>query len=277
MRRVLFAIVLVAALIGASLPAQAANLTPSAAINPHQDGGSTNTVSFNGIQLQFDSALARSVNITQHPGDPVDAEAFAGPVAPHIQFQFYNEQTDPRSFLEGAGTVRIYEMAALADYPFQPEQVEALQTLLTDRPDLNTHTAITPENVGRASLPFLPMFPAQQALLARAQYIDLAAMSGVGYLTVYRQDFSPFRAGEFLYTFQGISNDGRYYVAMIFRITAPGFPTEIGSDFNPDEFVQAYPTYVMESVATLNEAAPDSFSPSLGTVEAVINSLSLPS
>jgi hypothetical protein len=121
-------------------------------------------------------------------------------------------------------------------------------------------------------LPFMPVFPAAQVMRARARYVDTAAVAGISFVTAYRQDASPFINNEFLYTFQGLSTDGTYYVSAIFRLMTDLFPSELPADFDYEAFAASLMDYFTDSTALLNDATPEAFSPSLTTVDAVIQS-----
>jgi hypothetical protein len=231
-----------------------------------------NSVTFNGISFSFDSALATNVNIAQNPGDPVEYEAPGGPQVKHTEFVLYSEFPPANSF-EAPASIRIYKTADFAGYTFFEERLQQLQTLLSERPDLTPYMTVA-ENLSENALPFLPVFPAAQVIRARAQYVETAAVTGMSYVTVYRQDASPFMGNEFMYTFQGISADGQYYVSAIFRLSTDLFPTEIGPDFDMEAFIEQISAYFTESITQLNEATPESFTPSLTVLDAVIQSFS---
>jgi heat shock protein HslJ len=118
---------------------------------------------------------------------------------------------------------------------------------------------------------------AAQAIRARAQFVETPVLKGVSYVTVYRQDVSPFTNNEFHYTFQGVSNDGLYYVSIVAQATAPDFPVEIAGDFDYDAFNAKFIDYLNESVGKLNADAPDAFSPSLTTLDALAQSFTISS
>src|SRR5690606_9659844 len=106
-----------------------------------------------------------------------------------------------------------------------------------------------------------------QVIRAHAQYLDTGSLSGVSYITVYRQDVSPFVSNEFFYTFQGVSADGLFYVSARMPLTVSDFPSQIPADFDMDEFAAGFNDYLTESVTTLNAAAPEAFSPALGNLD----------
>jgi len=253
MKHRLLMLTLVLALLLAAFPAQA------------QEGAS-NSVQFNGLGFSFDSALATNVSITQYPGDPTDVQQPGGPEARHTQFNLFSQPPAPESFFDAPVSVRIYRLADLSAYEGSVAQVTALQNLLVNRPDLASYTIVSEET---PSLPYLPIVAASQVIRARPGYMDTPTLSGIRYITVYRQDVSPFVNNEFQYTIQGISSDGLYYVSAVMRVTAPEFPVEIPADFNYETFSAGFTDYLTESVAKLNAPAPEGFTPSLAALDAL--------
>ena len=233
-------------------------------------------VTFDGVGFSFDSSLGTSANIAQVPGGPSDVEQPTGPEVPHLAFTLYAPQSEatkvPRASV-APGVVRFYRTAELAGYQQASEELATLAALLDERPDLALATDPAAEGGGEA-LPYLPVMPAAQVIRSRAQYIDTPALTGVAYLTAFRQDASPFASGDFWYTFQGLSADGAWYVAADFAIDADMFPAEVTA--KQTERIaepESYAAYLGESVQRLNDAAPGAFDPPLASIDALVRSI----
>jgi hypothetical protein len=233
--------------------------------------GEPHTVSFDGVSFSFDPSMGSNVTISQIPGDP-PAEAWPGfSDAAKTQFTLYHPG-EPVDSLFDTGGVRVYRLADVAQYEFLQSIADRLQSLLDERPDLaQFELAISgPEMIG---LPYLPQVTHGQVLTARARYIETDAVQGISYITVIRADIGPFTNQDFLYTFQGISRDGQYYVTVTFPLTTDLFPEPQG--FDMEAFQREFETYLAESIATLNAAAPADFSPSLDAADALVNSIQI--
>ena len=150
-------------------------------------------------------------------------------------------------------------------------QINGVNVLLSGRVALEQFMQTNPD-ANNYVLPFLPVMPAAQVIRARVGLLQLDTVGGISYVTAYRQDASPFTATEFLYTFQGISTDGQYYVSAVFRLNTELFPAEIPADFDMNAFIAGIQDYFAESISTLNAAAPDDFTPSLDTLDALFAS-----
>lgn len=239
-----------------------------------QDAAST--VSFEGVGFTFDQALGTSVNITQVPAEPPTPEGPSAPSPRHLAFTLYGPRPEvarvPRP-IDAPGVVRFYRTADLAGYEWASRQLEDLTSLLGARPDLASHMAVGDDG-STEPLPFVLDYSAAQAIDARAHYVDTPQLAGIAYLTVFRQDVYPFAASDFWYTFQGLSADGAWYVAVDFVIDASMFPAKVtAKDANRIGTGKRWTKYLNESIQTLNGAAPDVFTPPLTSVDALVQSI----
>ncbi len=230
-----------------------------------QDSGTTHTVTFDGVSLTFNSALASNVNISQYAGDPANSPFGFGEPG-HTQFTFYNAFPVPESILDAIGGVRVYRTADFAGFTEHESRLASLQSLLDERPNLADFEALNTEDVNANALPFIPVYAAGQVIRARTQYIETDAVKGIAYLTIYQEVLEPFERA--LWTFQGVSSDGTIYIVAIFNVTSSVFP-EDSSDFDVERFNE----YRAKMVAWLNEADPASFEPALPMLEALIQSI----
>ena len=122
------------------------------------------------------------------------------------------------------------------------------------------------------SLPHLPLFGAGQAIRARAEYVDTPQLSGVAYVAAFRQDVSPFEAGDFWYLFQGLSADGTWYVSVSWVVEASGFPKHLSAR-EANRQANRWVAYLRESLAALNGAGPEAFTPPLTSLDALVRSI----
>lgn len=140
-------------------------------------------------------------------------------------------------------------------------QVEALRALLESRP-------ADPEN----ELPRLPLINAAQVFHAQVKYLDFENGGGVRYITQYSQDVIPIVNQHLFYTFQGLTQDGAYYVSAQFPIKTTALADEPTiEDWNA--FAAGYQDYLAETVGELNSLRSDDFEPDLELIDNVIQSL----
>jgi hypothetical protein len=126
------------------------------------------------------------------------------------------------------------------------------------------------------NLPFLPLFNAAQVMHAHVQYLDFQNGQGLRYLTTFAQGMAPINNYELIYTYQGLTSDGQYYVAAVLPIHHPSLPENGNITGNePPEFTSDFPTYVANVVNALNPQAGNSFTPDLTQLDAMISSLEI--
>lgn len=130
------------------------------------------------------------------------------------------------------------------------------------------------------TLPTVPFFNAASQIAAGIKIVPLQNGSGVRSLTQYAQYAAPINNRELFYHFQGLTNDGKYYVVAILPVTAPILPEDekpeaivpeggvpIPADVGPNE------VYYFSVTEKLNSLAPDAFTPSLSALDTLIQSI----
>jgi hypothetical protein len=132
-------------------------------------------------------------------------------------------------------------------------------------------------------LPFVPFFNAAQVFASNTQLISFQGGQGVRFLTEYAQYAASANNHDLLYEFQGLTRDGTYYIVAILPLTAPllaetsdagavlptgGIPypyfAEPGIDMHP---------YYTAVVDLLNATSPEAFTPTLGQLDSLIQSM----
>ena len=124
------------------------------------------------------------------------------------------------------------------------------------------------------NMPFLPLFNASQMMHAHVQYLDFKNGQGLRYLTEFDQGIIPINNHELIYTYQGLTSDGRYYVAAVLPANHPSLPADgTVSGNEPPEFTSDFPTYLANVVDVLNAQAANTFTPDLAQLDAMMSSL----
>lgn len=168
----------------------------------------------------------------------------------------------------------LYPAEAYAQLSLEAErQVAQLQALLAGWPDAETDGE---------GLPFLPLPNAAQILHAKAARLDFAGGAGIRYVTQYVQDTAPVTSHSLLYTFQGLTADGQFYVSAVLPVENDLLPYDIpqaqeeGFDSFTYNFDRAgYESYLAQQNATVDGLANDSFNPDLASLDALMQSLDL--
>ncbi|HEU4870883.1 MAG TPA: hypothetical protein VFT08_08540 [Pyrinomonadaceae bacterium] len=151
-------------------------------------------------------------------------------------------------------------------YPYIHEAAIKLRKLLAKRParfrankDIND----------------VPFNNASAAIQSKVQYLSFKTGAGILFLTQYSQDTapSPVNNEELTCNFQGLSTDGKYYVAARLAITHPSLPKGIDFTNIPTREADKNQTYLRKDEQLLNSFTDESFRPSLKSLKALIASI----
>jgi hypothetical protein len=139
------------------------------------------------------------------------------------------------------------------------EQITALRSMLQQRPP-----EVTDE------VPFLPLFNAAQIIQAQFEYLAFDGGSGVRFLTQYGQGRGPINNHELFYAFQGLTDDGEYYVAAILPVSLPDLPADASEMPEGD-----WEGYLSDVEQQLNAAGPSSFQPDIESLDQMMRTLTM--
>ena len=228
--------------------------------------GNTHTAEFGGVKIAFDDQLAKTAQGENQAAIPVtDGPVMGGAAPAAIRFLFdgaqAEEYTDP-----GLTQVLIYKADEWANLdPAIAKEIADLKALLAAKPAVITDP-----------IPVLPPIPAAQVFHAQTRYLDFQGGSGVGFVTHYAQDVSPVTAHSPFYTFQGLTDDGQYYVVVFSPITTALLPAEANLDGAAyDEFAKNYESYLTDLVAQLDGLLPAAYTPDLTLIDGLVKSIEI--
>jgi len=236
---------------------------------PEAGSGSIAGIGAYGVSLQYDPYLATGIH-------PQIVDAFTEDngmnyllLPQHLSFTFTNSYADAEPLLqrqqlnvETMPQIVVYPVAAYsAMHHLARVQVEQLQALLAARPS-------TPGG----SLPYLPLHNAAQVFHCQVAYLAFANGAGVRYVTAFSQEASPITNQQLIYTFQGLTDDGQYYVAAFIPVKTAVLPDTVKVD-DWEAFSVNYSTYLAETKAVLNDLTPLDFTPDFTLLDAVVASL----
>jgi hypothetical protein len=122
-------------------------------------------------------------------------------------------------------------------------------------------------------LPFLPLINAQQVIHPQLQNLDFKSGKGIRFLTMYSQGLVPINNFELIYTFQGLTSDGKYYIAAVLPVTNPQLPDDPNVNEQLTGVGNDYQNYISKTASLLNEEPAGSFTPDLNKLDALISSI----
>jgi hypothetical protein len=228
-------------------------------------------VDYKGIHFTADPSLATSIWPEVIPATPAqEDEPFWYAAPEHIRFTFADPGLPPGRFPMGINLVPeaqilIYPVAELVVIePWGPARVETMQSLLAEKGPI-------PDG----DLPLLPVANAAQLFHAQAHYLDFSNLQGLRFITQHTQEnLAVINNLEMFYTFQGLTNDGAYYVAAFFPLTTDTLPDKVEVQ-NSEAFRTNFATYLSDTTTELDQLLPAEFTPDLTLLDAVISSLSV--
>jgi hypothetical protein len=234
------------------LPTQVAAPTPTPAVNA---GQSTPLLAVNL------NAIAQDVTWQEVPAVPPSTEApwwQAMPEYLRITLQGYpitDHVKQPQIYVFPVKDLGVNEAAGRV--------VASLQTLLQDH------------QLGQ-SMPYLPLTSDNQMMHAQVQYLNFANGQGVRFLTQLANGIVPINNHELFYTYQGLTNDNLYYLAVVLPVYLSGLPTYPDATDNlPLEYSSDYPTYISNTVNQLNLSSAGDYQPDLSMLDAMIQSIEI--
>jgi hypothetical protein len=238
--------------------------TPVTVATNTPSGG--NVVTLNNVSLTIPKGLANDAR-TEVVSASTESSGAPWEIAPaHLKFSLTGYELEdtfhqPQIFVYPAD--EFAEVSSTA-----AEQIDRLKKILTGSIPL------------KETLPIVPFFNAGPLIAAHIRIIPFQSGSGVRALTQYSQYAAPINNHELFYHFEGLTEDGTYYLVAILPITAPiladdekpdapvpedGVP--IPTDIGPND---VYYTTITERLISLS---PDEFTPSLNTLDQFVQSI----
>ena len=220
---------------------------------------------YEGISFYYDQDIIRNVIPTTVQGQNEGEEAMPSATYPtYIEFSFENYAVsdhfhDPK--------IRVYPVEEYQIIsPYALDIINNLQQTLEDQPDGGLNS----------NLPFLPMFNAAQMFSANVEYFDFQNGSGIRYLTMYGQAIYPVDNTNLFYTYQGITDDGRYYISAVLPVINIGLPNDGSSQIEDFyAFEENWEDYISETLTWLEEQPPQNYFPNLEKLDLMMASFDI--
>lgn len=219
---------------------------------------------YEGVQFSYDDTLAAKVTGENVPAEPITH----GPPAletgspDHLRVAFDHDATpgvfDPHDAQLLIFPVKDYRMI----FQVVVDTIDALHALISKKPE-----AI------EGNLPFLPPMTATQTFGVQIKYLDFQNGSGIRYITHYSQEPAEITNKDILYTYQGLTTDGAYYVSFVFPLSAKGIPEKKDPRPDPDTFAENYESYLTKVIQNLHTLSSQDYTPDVTLLDVIIESL----
>lgn len=127
-------------------------------------------------------------------------------------------------------------------------------------------------------VPFLPPLPMLQSFYSHDTRILFINGEGVRFITDYNESNHPLSNRTIFYTFQGLTNDGKYWVSVKLPVSNPVLPDDadiidLPEGYSNETWFQEYDSYIELITSTLQPQSPASFSPNLEILDHLVNSI----
>ncbi len=213
--------------------------------------------SYAGVSFYFNDLLADNISAGIAPGQ-YDENSAMWSMPDHREYKF-NGWVLSDAFLEAS--IRIYPVA---EFKALNENVSSgLETL-------DAVLKLDPLNGDELRVPDL--FNAGQLYHSNAKPLRFLNGYGARWLSQYGQAYSPIGWPDLFYTFQGFTDDGKYYVSIIFPVTHPSLPNPENVTMD-DAFYENFQAYADTTRQALEAEADNSFMPSLVLLDQLVSSL----
>lgn len=177
-----------------------------------------------------------------------------------------------------------YTLLSLQDYPItkhvktpqiymiQVKDLEVNETAAKMAEDLKA--LLQTQQVGD-QLPYLPLqISVKQALHPQVKFLDFQNGKGVRFLTEWHNGLAPIDNRGLVYTFQGLTNDGKYYVAAVLPVNNEGLPAdEADTAHLPANYQSDYTNYLSATTSMLEKSADSAYTPDLSKLDAMMQSM----
>jgi len=245
-----------------------------------------------GVALSYAESLAASATIQQVEAAPMSQDRMYVEAHPaYISVAFGGIPTQRAYRLThpiSQPQVMIFRTADFASYGPDssngfPAQQSKLAVLLKD--GIDPRYCTTPPRSVEDHLPYLPWTNAAQAFCAQLKTLEFGPAdgpshsrgSGIRYLTTYAQGINVVLEGEVFYTFQGLTNDGQYYISMVYPVETGVFEATAPSAAELKALtLDGIRNQLAGQIVTLNGMNAQNFTPPLDKLDAVIESIELP-
>ncbi len=253
----------IATSVAATIAANQADDSSADALPPTQHptvtaGPKEPNFNYAGVSFYFNQLLADDITAGVTPGNYEENNPWWS--TPEHREYLFNNWALSGTF--HTPTIRVYPAA---DFRAINENVsnglDALQVALDTQPADHVGLAVS------------DMFNAGQLYQSNVEYLDFQNGRGARWLAQYGQAYYSVGWPYLFYAYQGFTDDGKYYISIIFPVNHPDLPHP--EMVNMEEIAQDYEAYRDGIVAQLESESGNTFVPSLVLLDELVASLTV--
>ncbi len=233
-------------------------------------------VNYNGVTFSYDTSLAGSVTAETVPEQIADPNT-SGWWESHPEYIKFTFSGFPTSNRYWEPAVYVFPIKSSYQYlnPGQDHDLwrgmmDSTQTIVSQKHKLDPYGYATVSSPIE-QVPFLPLINAATPFVGGQQFLSFQNGTGFRCFTAIGQEYEPVTAEYTIYTYQGTSTDGKYYVAATFPAFLSNPPLPFDPASPPD--VVAYNRVTIQAI---EESSSSQFTPDLNKLDSVIASLTTP-
>jgi len=212
-----------------------------------------------GVSFYFNQILADDITAGVTPGNYDETNPWWS--TPEYRNYRFNNWVLSDAF--HIPTINVYPVA---DFKAINENVsnglDALQLALDTYPE------------DHAGLMVSDLYNAGQLYQSNVKYLDFQNGRGARWLSQYGQAYYTVGFPHLFYTYQGLTDDGLYYVSIILPVDHPYLPDVDPADLD-DSFYENYGAYRDSVVAQLESESENTFVPSLILLDQLVASMTV--
>lgn len=253
------------------------------AILPEQENkiqlSPTGKAEFNGVSFNYNPQIfeIRSESII-YESPMQDATEKPGENFPnHTAFtlQVKNKLIEPEvtiKIIPIAHYRRMYAVSASMMEAFD-EDIDNLWKVLKDKEFRDR------KHLAKGEIPFIPYYDAEQSFSAKVNHLPTQSGKGIVFLTQYMMEPTIINNQESVYFYEGITDDGKYYILGTFPVSAAFLPDTSdvnefeGYNLYKDEGMKQYDNYISKVTKRLENLPADKYEPNLKYIEEIISSI----
>jgi hypothetical protein len=241
------------------------------------------------VAATFQALTQSAPTVPAFAGSPFVLPNLSGTIPEGLASGLVDEVTAEMEFPicanPSCGETPSHHRYVLQEYA-HPASLLSARILLFEASEFGGFTAFTPDTLAglqslKANPGMIPEDLVNRNFGTRSEYLTFQNGYGVGYFYEPLQGIAPISNDHLFYYFQGLTDDGRYFIAAVLPVSAPFLAVtgDPGAPLPPDAVPfdwqgnGDFDAYYTEVARRIDQADPAAFSPGLDLLKGFIQSL----
>ena len=238
-------------------------------------------VEFNGVSFNYNPQIfeVKSESIVHESPLRDESDKPGGEFPKHIVFtlEVKNKLLEPEAIIKIMPIADYRRMYAVSK-GFTEEFDNKLGNL---RKVIKDKSYRDKKSSGKGEIPFMPYYDAEQEILVKVNHLPFQSGKGIAFITQYTMEPSMINNEELKYFYEGITDDGNYYILAELPISVSFLPSSSDGEFEGYKFcypynedsIKEYEKYITKVEKRLENLPQNEFEPNLDEFEKIISSL----